>query len=167
MGLHIQFSSSYIIWGAQFVFVANIVLGYFAVAHGYDIELQLYPYVESNGKAVAAMSLAIAVFWVFVTKGKLLDEAQARVRIFLWLLLWAFLISVLGTLPLYWVPPGDHCLTVLRHLKSVPLFYSIFLLGSALIVFLYELEYKRTLIDQLSQRTFGEDAEGSEDTEAR
>jgi hypothetical protein len=150
--LHLSF------WGAQLVFIVNIILAVFAVTHDYATELALYPYVESNAKTVAGMSLAIAVFWVFVTKDKLLEEAHALVKIFLWLLFWAFLISVMGTLPLYWVPPGDHWLTALRHIKSVPFFYSLFILASALIVFMYELAYKRKLVDELPPLTFGKDA---------
>ena len=142
-------------WGAQFVFVVNIILAFFAVDHEYAIELQLYPYVENNAKAVASMSLAIAVFWVFVTKDKLLDKAHLPVKLFLWLLFWAFLISVVGTLPLYWVPPGDQWLTTLRHIKSVPYFYSLFILASALIVFLYELAFRKNQIHDIPVLTLG------------
>ncbi len=40
--LHIVF------FGAQFVFIVNIVLGFFSTIPEYDIELQLYPYVEEK-----------------------------------------------------------------------------------------------------------------------
>jgi hypothetical protein len=39
----------------------------------------------------------------------------------------------------------------------VPFFYSLFILASALVVFMYELAYKRKLVDELPQLTFGED----------
>ncbi|WP_115720243.1 hypothetical protein [Gallaecimonas mangrovi] len=149
--LHIPF------WGAQFVFIANIVLGAFAPHIDYQTELQLYPYVETNSTTVAGMTLAIAVFWVFVSKNKPLEETGSLVKIFLWLLLWSFLIAVMGTLPLYWVPPGGYWLMCLRHLKSVPFFYSLFLLSSALIVFMYELRYRRELIHQQSAIAFSHD----------
>ena len=142
-------------WCAQFVFIVNIILALFAVNHDYSTELQLYPYVEANAKTVAGMSLAIAVFWVFAAADKLLDQAPLLVKLFLWLLFWAFLLSVLGTLPLYWVPPGDLWLTTLRHIKSVPYFYSLFILASALIVFLYELAYKRDFANDVPELTLG------------
>ncbi|MDW6004177.1 hypothetical protein [Vibrio mangrovi] len=142
-------------WGAQFVFIVNIVLGYFSINLDYSTELQLYPYVESNAKSVAGMSLAIAVFWVFATKDKLLDHADVLVKLFLWLLFWAFLISVIGTLPLYWVPPGGVWLTALRHIKSVPYFYSLFILASALVVFIYKLAYRKTLAYEISPLKLG------------
>jgi hypothetical protein len=143
-------------WGAQFVFIVNMFLAYFAVYIDYSTELQLYPYVENNAKTVAVMSLAIAVFWVFVSKGEKLDQAHDLVKIFLWLIFWAFLFSVVGTLPLYWVPPGDYWLTTLRHIKSVPYFYALFLLASAIIVFLYELGFKRKLILGIQRLSFRE-----------
>jgi hypothetical protein len=159
--LHIPF------WGAQFVFIVNMILAFFAVSHDYTTELALYPYVESNAKTVAGMSLAIAVFWVFVTKDKLLDEAHTLVKFFLWLLFWAFLMSVMGTLPLYWVPPGGHWLTSLRHIKSVPFFYSLFILASALVVFMYELAYTKRLANELPQLNLGEDANDEEATPSK
>ena len=142
-------------WGAQFVFAVNIILAFFSVDHDYATELQLYPYVENNAKTIAGMSLAIAVFWVFVTNDRVLDKAHILVKLFLWLLFWAFLISVIGTLPHYWVPPGDQWLTTLRHIKSVPYFYSLFVLASALIVFLYELGYKKGLVNQIPDLKLG------------
>jgi hypothetical protein len=149
--LHLPF------WGAQMVFVVNIVLAFFSVANDYNTELALYPYVESNAKTVAGMSLAIAVFWVFASRDKVLQQASALVKVFLWLLFWAFLTSVVGTLPLYWVPPGDYWLTTLRHIKSVPFFYSLFLLASALVVFMYELRYKREFIAELPELRLRDD----------
>ncbi|ROQ24204.1 hypothetical protein [Gallaecimonas pentaromativorans] len=146
-------------WGAQFVFVANVVLGYYTPEIDYQTELALYPYVEANATTVASMSLAIAVFWVFVSKDKPLEEAGSLVKIFLWLLLWSFLISVMGALPLYWVPPGGYWLMTLRHLKCLPFFYSLFLLSSALIVFMYELRYRRTHLHELSPIAFSKDVE--------
>ena len=135
-------------WGAPFVFIINIILSFFSSVNKYDLELQLYPYVEENAKIVAVLSLAIAIFAVIEIKSKL-DELTPRTKTFLWLIFWAFLLSTLGTLPLYWVPPQKYWLTALRHIKCLPLFYSLFILGAAIIVFMYETGYKRKTIQEI------------------
>ena len=137
--------------GAPFVFIVNIILAFFAGVHEYSAELQLYPYVEGNAKTVAVLSLAIAVFVVLRIGGKQLDETKPLIKLFLWLIFWAFLIATLGTLPLYWVPGDKYWLTALRHIKSVPLFYSLFILGAAIIVFTYETGYKRKVIEEIEE----------------
>ena len=129
--------------GAPFVFVVNIILSFFSQINDYSLELQLYPYVETNAKSVAMLSLAIAVFVVIRIKDKKLDETRPLMKLFLWLIFWAFLLSVFGVLPLYWVPAEKYWLTTLRHAKCVPFFYSLFILGTAIIVFMYETGYKR------------------------
>lgn len=141
--------------GAPFVFIVNIILSLYSTINDYTLELQLYPYVEANAKTVAALSLAIAIFAVMKLKSKM-DGMTPRTTVFLWLIFWAFLISVLGTLPLYWVPPHKYWLTALRHIKSVPLFYSLFILGAAIIVFIYETGYQRKTIDEIEEsKIFG------------
>jgi hypothetical protein len=137
--------------GAPFVFLTNIVLAFFSTINEYSLELDLYPYVEGNAKTVAVLSLAIAVFVVLRIGGKQLDESKPRIKLFLWLILWAFLISALGTIPLYWVPSGMYWLTVLRHIKGVPLFYSIFILAAGIIVFLYDTGFKRNTIQEIEE----------------
>jgi hypothetical protein len=47
----------------------------------------------------------------------------------------AFLLGVIGVLPLYWVPQIYGWLTILRHLKTIPELYSVFILGSAMIIY--------------------------------
>ena len=138
-------------WGAQLVFVANIVLAFFASIHLYDMELQVYPYVEANAETVAILSLAIAVFVAIRIGGKQIDEAQPLIKLFLWLIFWAFLISVLGCLPLYWMPAEKYWLTALRHIKSILLFYSLFILGAGIIVFMYAIGYKRSTISEIKK----------------
>ncbi len=137
--------------GAPFVFTVNIILSFFSTIREYDLELELYPYVEANAKTVAVLSLAIAIFVVIKIKATALEESSARTKLFLWLIFWAFLFSVLGTLPLYWVPSQKYWLTTLRHIKSVPLFYSLFILAAAIIVFMYETGYKRKIIQELEE----------------
>ncbi len=137
--------------GAPFVFIANIILGCFSTLNEYQAELEIYPYVEGNAKTVAMLSLAIAIFVVLRISSKVIDESKPRIKVFLWLIFWAFLLSVLGSLPLYWVPSDGYWLTALRHIKSVPLFYSLFILGSAIIVFMYEIGYKRKTIQEVEK----------------
>jgi hypothetical protein len=137
--------------GAPFVFIVNIILAFFSKVNELDIEQWLYPYVEGNAKTVAVLSLAIAVFVVLRISGEQLDKTRPNIKLFLWLIFWAFLISVMGTLPLYWVPSDKYWLTALRHIKCVPLFYSLFILGSAIIIFMYETGYKRKTIQEIKE----------------
>lgn len=137
--LHLAF------WGGIFVFIVNILLGFFAKVPEYDIELQLYSYVERNATTVAGLSLAIAVFIVFSISSNNIDKGKPLIKLFLWLIMWAFLVSVLGCLTLYWMPTSKYWLTALRHIKSVPLFYSLFILAAGIIVFMYETGYKRSI----------------------
>ena len=139
--------------GALFVFLANIIFSFFSTIHTHNMELKLYPYVESNAKTVAMLSLSIAVFVVIRIRGNQLDEATPLIKLFLWLIFWAFLISVLGCLPLYWMPTGKYWLTSLRHVKSTMLFYSLFILGSGIIVFIYTTGYKRSTIKEIQNRS--------------
>jgi hypothetical protein len=138
-------------FGAPFVFIVNIILGFYSIVPEYNIELQLYPYVEDNSKTVGVLSLAIAVFVALRFKGGELDMTKPMIKLFLWLIFWAFLLSVLGALPLYWMPSDKYLLTALRHIKSVPLFYSLFILGAGIIVFMYETGYKRKIIQEIEE----------------
>ena len=130
--LHVPF------FGGIFVFGINSLLSLLTTVPDYDIELKLYPYVEENAKTVASLSLAIAIF-VFFKLEKSEKGLNSQIsRKFLSLILWSFLLAVIGCLPLYWVPPIEGWLTVLRHLKTVPFTYSIFILSSSIILFIYE-----------------------------
>jgi hypothetical protein len=135
--------------GAPFVFMVNIIVSFFSPINEYSLELNLYPYVEANAKTVATLSFAIALFVVLGIKNQKISESNPCIKLFLWLIFWSFLFSVIGTLPLYWMPPQNYWLTALRHVKSVPLFYSLFILGSAIIVFMYETGYKRKTIQEV------------------
>ena len=133
---------------APFVFISNIILCFFATVNEFEVELKIYPYVEENAKVVAALSLAIAIFAVIEIKENV-RQLTPRTKLFLWLIFWSFLISVLGVLPLYWAPTDKYWLTALRHIKSLPLFYSLFILGAGIIVFMYEIGYKRGVINEI------------------
>jgi hypothetical protein len=84
--------------------------------------------------------LAIAVFVVIEFKGVGTLLKGPRSRMFLSLLLWSFLLSVVGCLPFYWMPPKEGWLTALRHIKTVPFTYSLFILAAAIILFINELK---------------------------
>jgi hypothetical protein len=116
----------------------NILLCFYNKTPDYATELGLYAYVEDNAKTIASLSLAIAIFVFFKynTEDKGLESMSSRKFIFL--VLCSFLFSVLGCLPLYWVPPIDGWLTILRHIKTVPFTYSVFFLAAAIIIFISE-----------------------------
>ena len=143
--------------GAPFVFILNFILSFFAAIPSYQTEGFLYPFVENNAKTVALLSLAIAVFVVLRIGAGQLDQSRPRIKLFLYLILWAFLISALGTLPLYWVPTEKYWLTALRHLKSVPYFYSLFILGAGIVVFIYETGYKRSDMQEIEDAIIYDD----------
>ncbi len=132
--LHIPF------WMATIAFLVNIILAMIAEIPEYAIEIGIYSFVETNATTVAAFVLGIAVF-VVLRFEKVVSTGEKKVesRMFLQLLFWAFLIAVLGVLPLYWVPQVFGWLTILRHLKTVPTLYATFLIASAIIIFLREL----------------------------
>ncbi|MBN2143190.1 MAG: hypothetical protein JW774_01060 [Candidatus Aureabacteria bacterium] len=130
-------------YGTIFVCIINIGLACFAVIPAYDTELTIYAYVEQNATTVAGLALAIAVFVVIEFKevGLLLKGSYANK--FLSLLLWSFLFSVIGCLPLYWMPPIKGWLTALRHIKTIPFTYSLFILAAAIIIFISELKERK------------------------
>ena len=59
----------------------------------------------------------------------------------------SFLIIVLGVLPLYWIPQIDGWLTILRNFKTIPYLYSLFILASAIVLYLHILK------DQIKAKT--------------
>lgn len=124
--------------GALFVFASNICLAFFTCTRTYNSEMKIYPYVEQNAKTVAGLALAIALFvyFKFNAEGGMLESANSRK--FISLVFWSFLLSVIGCLPLYWIPPIPGWITVLMHLKTVPFTYSIFILATSIILFLME-----------------------------
>jgi len=124
--------------GCLFVLAVNIFLAFFSSVPDFATELPIYNYVETNATTVAGLTLAIAIFVVVTFDKEVHVLGTTTARKFLWLTLWAFLFAVVGCLPLYWVPERTGWLTVLRHLKTVPFTYSLFILSSAMIVFLYE-----------------------------
>ena len=134
-------------WGALLVFAANIGLACFSVQSSYESELSRYAYVENNATAIAGFALAIAIFVNTEFRRRDVLIRSGHSERFLKLLLWAFLLSAIGCLPLYWIPPRPGWLTLLMHLKTVPFTYAVFTLASAIIIF----------IDGLASATDGDD----------
>jgi hemerythrin len=113
----------------------NIALAYIAEIPEYGVELPLYGYVERNAITVAGLSLAIATF-IIVTFSRVTSvEQDEKMKIFLQAVFISFLLGLLRVLPLYWVPQMYGWLTTLRHLKTIPELFSVFILGSAMIIY--------------------------------
>lgn len=125
--------------GGIIAFAINIVLAYFAQIPEYGVEIGIYGFVESNAKTIATFTLGIAVFVVvtFEKTVNILDQHESRQ--FLQLVFSSFLLSVVGVLPLYWVPQNFGWLTTLRHLKTVPYLYSLFIFAAAMVIYIYEI----------------------------
>lgn len=133
--------------GALFVFSVDIALSFYSKTPDYATELGVYSYVEQNAKTVAGFALAIAIFVLlkFDKDANVMDRPASRK--FLSLIFWSFLFAVVGCLPLYWMPPIDGWLTILRHLKTVPYTYSLFILASAIIIFIHEIHWAEVRSD--------------------
>ncbi len=127
-------------FGALFVFAMNIVLAFHTETPNYLTELSIYSYVEQDAKTVSGFALAIAIFVLlkFDKEENVMNRPTSRK--FLALIFWSFLFAVVGCLPLYWMPPIDGWLTILRHLKTVPYTYSLFILASAIVIFIDEID---------------------------
>jgi hypothetical protein len=125
--------------GGLLAFAVNIFLAYHAQIPEYSVEIGIYGFVESNAKTIATFTLGIAVFVVvtFEKTVSILDQQESRQ--FLQLVFSSFLLSVVGVLPLYWVPQNYGWLTTLRHLKTVPYLYSLFIFAAAMVIYIYEI----------------------------
>jgi hypothetical protein len=130
--------------GGIIALLANVVLAYFAEIPEYSVEVGIYGFVESNAKTIATFTLGIAVF-VVVTFNKsvnILDDEESKQ--FLKLVFSSFLLSVVGVLPLYWVPQNYGWLTTLRHLKTVPYLCSLFTFAAAMVIYIYEIKKEKS-----------------------
>ena len=121
------------------LFILNLILVYLAETPTYTIEIGIYEYVERNGITVAGFAMAIAVFVVLTFRERVDIMGHPESRKFLELVFFSFLIVVLGVLPLYWIPQLDGWLTVLRNYKTIPYLYSLFILASAIVLYLFML----------------------------
>jgi hemerythrin-like metal-binding protein len=123
-------------YGALAVLAINLFLAYLAEIPEYDTETGLYTYVETNAITVAGLALVIATLSIVtLSRGSSIDQDR-RMNLFIKCIFTAFLLGILGVLPLYWVPQVYGWLTLLRHIKTVPEIFSVFLLGSAMLVYL-------------------------------
>jgi hypothetical protein len=134
--------------GGALAFLANMILAFFSEIPEYGVEIGIYGFVESNAKTIATFTLGIAVFVVvtFEKTARILDEEESRK--FLQLVFTSFLLSVVGVLPLYWVPQRFGWLTTLRHLKTVPYLYSLFVFAAAMVTYLYEIKQGRSQLKE-------------------
>jgi hemerythrin-like metal-binding protein len=122
-------------YGGAFALLANMALAYVSEIPEYAIELPLYAYVERNAITVAGLSLAIATFIIVTFSRVSTVEQDEKMHLFLTSVFTSFLMGILGVLPLYWVPQIYGWLTTLRHLKTIPELFSVFILGSAMIIY--------------------------------
>jgi hypothetical protein len=133
--------------GAMTVFLVNIILAYYAEIPEYSVEIGIYGFVESNAKTIATFTLGIAVFVVMFEKNaSILDDEESKQ--FLKLVFSSFLLSVVGVLPLYWVPQNFGWLTTLRHLKTAPYLYSLFVFASAMVIYIFKIKKGRSQLDE-------------------
>jgi hemerythrin-like metal-binding protein len=123
-------------YGGAFALIVNLILTYFSEIPEYGVELGIYAYVERNAITVAGLSLAIATFIIVTFSRVTTVEQDEKMHIFLTSVFTSFLMGILGVLPLYWVPQIYGWLTILRHLKTIPELYSVFILGSAMIIYI-------------------------------
>lgn len=141
-------------YGGLFAILVNVMLAYVSEIPSYAVEVDLYPYVERNAITLAGLSLAIATF-IIVTFSRVTSvEQDEKMHLFLQAVFTSFLLGVLGVLPLYWVPQIYGWLTTLRHLKTIPELYSVFVLGSAMIIYVDSIRMRdlKDLATQLKQR---------------
>jgi hemerythrin len=123
-------------FGGLLVLIVNMYLTFLSEIPDYETELGIYSYVETNAITVAGLALVIATFSIVAFSRGTTSDQDRRMNLYLKCVFAAFLLGVLGVLPLYWVPQVYGWLTILRHLKTIPELFSVFILGSAMIIFL-------------------------------
>ncbi len=123
-------------YGGAFALMVNVILTYLSEVPEYGVELGIYAYVERNAITVAGLSLAIATFIIVTFSRVSTVEQDEKMSLFLQAVFTSFLMGILGVLPLYWVPQIYGWLTILRHLKTIPELFSVFILGSAMIIYI-------------------------------
>jgi hypothetical protein len=126
--------------GGIFVLLVNMVLVPLSDPPDLGIEVGYLGILESRAKTIATFTLGVAVF-VVVTFEKTTSILQEEERIkFLQWVFASFLLSVVGVLPLYWVPQTQNWLITLQHLKTVPYLYSLFTFAAAMVIYLYQIK---------------------------
>ncbi|MHA2004965.1 MAG: bacteriohemerythrin [Candidatus Thorarchaeota archaeon] len=146
-------------YGGVFAIGVNAILAVIAEVPEYSVEAGIYAYVERNAITVAGLSLAIATFIIVTFSRVTTVEQDEKMHLFLTSIFTAFLLGILGVLPLYWVPQVYGWLTLLRHLKTLPELYSVFILGSAMIIYIDSIRVRdlRDLSFELTRRERAED----------
>ena len=128
--LHIPF------WGGVLVLAINVLLAATGEMQPYEVEIGIYGFVETNSITIGGFSLGIAVFVVFTFDKAISPMQREESRKFLQLVFSAFLLAVIGVLPLYWVPQTAYAITLLKHLKTIPFTWSAFTLAAAIVIYI-------------------------------
>jgi hypothetical protein len=147
--LHIPF------WGGVLVLCINALLTATGELQPYAVEIGIYGFVETNSITIGGFSLGIAVFVVFTFDKAISPLQREESRKFLQLVFSAFLLAVIGVLPLYWVPQTAYAISLLKHLKTVPFTWAAFTLAAAIVIYIR--------LMQIEMRKAREDAEASGD----
>ena len=101
----------------------------------YDKELQKIQYVERNAAHMVTAITGVLIIAAAISAMKGNTPIPKDVIMFEST---AFICSVVGVLPKYWIPSKkSHWMVVLRHLKTVPFTYAISLFLSGLLTLLY------------------------------
>jgi hypothetical protein len=128
--LHIPF------WGGALVLAINVLLAATGEIQPYEVEIGIYGFVETNSITIGGFSLGIAVFVVFTFDKAISPMQREESRKFLQLVFSAFLLAIIGVLPLYWVPQTAYAITLLKHLKTIPFTWSAFTLAAAIVIYI-------------------------------
>lgn len=143
--LHIPF------WGGVMVLAVNAILAAASQMQVYEVEIGIYGFVETNSITIGGFSLGIAVFVVFTFDKAISPMQREESRKFLQLVFVAFLLAVIGVLPLYWVPQTAYAISLLKHLKTVPFTWAAFTLATALVIYIRLMRIEMSLAKEEAQ----------------
>jgi hypothetical protein len=150
--LHIPF------WGGVLVLGINILLAATGEMQPYAVEIGVYGFVETNSITIGGFSLGIAVFVVFTFDKAISPLQREESRKFLQLVFSAFLLAVIGVLPLYWVPQTAYAITLLKHLKTIPFTWSAFTLAAAIVIYIRLMRIEMRRAREETAASISEDA---------
>jgi len=147
--LHLPF------WGGVLVLGINALLAATGEMQPYAVEIGIYGFVETNSITIGGFSLGIAVFVVFTFDKAISPLQREESRKFLQLVFSAFLLAVIGVLPLYWVPQTAYAITLLKHLKTIPFTWSAFTLAAAIVIYIRLMRIEMKMAREEAEATGG------------